>query len=492
MFVGLTLSFSKSLRPILAVKSVFFCMETKMSATKNKNDSTAILAEFASNTEYETLPPNVVALSKRVLLDTIGVMLGATTLEKAVLPVIELVKEGGGKEESTIIGFGGKVPCWNAAFANGALSHALDYSTSDSRGVAPGGVTVPAGLAMAERIPHTSGKQLITAIAVGNEVLMRICAAINRNPMEFGWVSPMLLGVFGAAVTAGKIAGLGPKQMMDAMGIALHQAGGTWEMAEDPASTFRAVRNCFVNKTGVLVALLAQGGLSAARDPLGGKHGLYHQYYQGGYDPSVLTKGLGSEYRFETISFKPYPSCRDTHTSIDAALRLARQHDIVPEQVEEIRLTVGPMGEKLCVPKEQRCLPQTSIEAKFSLPFTVGTAIARRKVTLAEFTPSGITDPEVLSLANRVSYRLGKGSPGVDPGIIDIRLKNGRVLHEEVVNPPGGPQSPLSQEDLIEKFRDCASYALKPLPSSDVDAIIAYIRDLENRRSLSDLIERIS
>ncbi len=301
----------------------------------------------------------------------------------------------------------------------------------------------------------------------------------------------MLLGVFGAAVAAGKIAGLGPRQMMDAMGIALHQAGGTWEMAEDPASTFRAVRNCFVNKTGVLAALMAQGGLSAAKDPLEGKHGLYRQYFLGEYDSSVLTKGLGSEFRFETISFKPYPSCRDTHTSIDAALRLARQHDVVPAHVEEIRLTVGPMGEKLCIPQEQRCRPGTSIEAKFSLPFTVATAIARRKVTLVEFSPSGITDPEVLSLARRVSYRVGKGSSGVDPGIIDIRLKDGRVLHEEVVNPPGGPQSPLSEEDLLEKFRDCAHYSLKPLRSSDVDAIIAFVRDLEHQRDLSGLMNRI-
>jgi 2-methylcitrate dehydratase PrpD len=80
----------------------------------------------------------------------------------------------------------------------------------------------------------------------------------------------------------------------------------------------------------------------------------------------------------------------------------------------------------------------------------------------------------------------------VDPGIVDIRLKNGRVLHEEVVNPPGGPQSPLSQEDLIEKFRDCANYSLKPLRASDVDSIIAYIRDLEHQTNLSELMKWIS
>ncbi|MEI9475276.1 MAG: MmgE/PrpD family protein, partial [Deltaproteobacteria bacterium] len=187
-----------------------------MVSTQSKNDSTAILTEFASDTEYNALPLNVVEISKMILLDTLGVMLAATTLEKAVLSVVSLVKEAGGKPESTLIGFGGKAPCWLAAFANGALSHALDYSSSDDRGVGPGGVIVPSALAMAERMTNTSGKQLITAIAVSNEVLMRIGGAITGNPMDFGWVSPMLLGVFGSAVAAGKVAGLGNKGLADA------------------------------------------------------------------------------------------------------------------------------------------------------------------------------------------------------------------------------------------------------------------------------------
>lgn len=201
---------------------------------------------------------------------------------------------------------------------------------------------------------------------------------------------------------------------------------------------------------------------------------------------------MGTEFLCEAVNFKPYPSCRDTHTFIDAALRLAKKCDIVPEQIEDIQLTVGPMGEKLFNPKELRYRPNSSIEAKYSLPFTVATAIARRKVSLAEFTPSGIADREVLSLGSRVNYRLGKGSQGVDPGIVDIHLKDGRTLHEEVVHPPGGPQSPLSQEDLLEKFRNCAHYSLKPLESSAVEEIITYIRDLEHQTDLSELIKRLS
>ncbi|OGP65032.1 MAG: hypothetical protein A2170_03010 [Deltaproteobacteria bacterium RBG_13_53_10] len=463
-----------------------------MFSTQSKNDSTAILTEFASDTDYDALPLNVVEISKMILLDTLGVMLAATTLEKAVLSVVSLVKEAGGKPESTLIGFGGKAPCWLAAFANGALSHALDYSSSDDRGVGPGGVIVPSALAMAERMTNTSGKQLITAIAVSNEVLMRIGGAITGNPMDFGWVSPMLLGVFGSAVAAGKVAGLGNKGLADAIGIALHQAGGTWEMAEDPTSTFRATRYSFVNKAGVLAALMAEKGISAAKNPLEGKNGLYHQYYQGHYDPSVLVNGLGSEFRCANISFKPYPSCRGTHTSIDAALKLVKRYDIVPEEVEEIRLTVGPLGEKQCIPREQRCQPQTSIEGKFSLPFTVATAIARRKVALIDFSSSKMNDPLVLSLARRVNYQVTQGLPGLDPGIVDVKLKNGRAFHEEAEFPSGSPKSPMSQADLIEKFRDCAAYSVKPLSRSDVDAIIEYIGHLEHQTNLSELIKWVS
>ena len=462
-----------------------------MVATRADGNPTVILTEFASDIDYFSLPEKVVALAKSVLLDTIGVMMAATTLEKGVLPIINLVKASGGKEESSIIGFGQKVPAMMAAFANGALSHALDYSSSDNRGVAPGGVTIPAALAMAEKIPGADGKQVITAIAVGNEVLMRIGSAITDNPMHYGWVSPMLLGGFGAAVTAAKLAGLGARQIMDAIGIALHQAGGTWEMAESHESSFRAIRNSFVNKTGILAAQLAQEGISAAKDPLCGKHGLYHQYYRGEFNASALIEGLGKEYRFENVSFKPYPSCRDSHTSIDAALRLSIAHDIKPEQVDTILLTVGPMGEKLCFPAENKSQPRNSIEAKFSLPFTVATAIVHRRVALIDFTDSGINDPAILDLARRVNYQRKPGSTGLDPGIVDIRLKNGEILHSEVNTPPGSPQSPMSKSELIDKFKDCMTYSLKTLTSSDVDAIIAFIDDLEHQKDLSPLINYI-
>ena len=463
-----------------------------MVATRAGGNPTAILTEFAGEIDYSQLPENVVELSKKVLLDTIGVMLAATTLEKDVLPLINIVKTAGGKAESSILGFGQKVPAMMAAFANGALSHALDYSSSDNRGVAPGGVTIPTALAMAEKIPGTTGKQLITAIAVGNEVLMRIGRAITKNPMHYGWVSPMLLGGFGAAVTAAKLAKLGSKQIMDAIGIALHQAGGTWEMAEGHESSFRAIRNSFVSKTGILAAQLAQEGISAAKDPLCGTHGLYNQYFRGEFNASALIDGLGKVYQFENISFKPYPSCRDTHTSIEAALRLVNAHDITPEQVEKILLTVGPMGEKVCLPKDHKCRPRNSIEAKFSLPFTVATAIVHRRVALIDFTDSGLNDPTVLDLAHRVNYQLNPGSAGLDPGIIDVYLKNGQILHSEVDTPPGSPQSPMSKNDLIEKFKDCMTYSQKTLTGSEVDAIIAMIGELEHQQDLSRLINYIS
>jgi len=456
------------------------------------DDACFILTEFANNLAYSNIPKSIINQSKMILLDTIGVMLGATTLEDSVIPLIKLVKKGGGKKESSIIGFGGKYPCWMAAFANGALSHALDYTTSDDYSVAPGGVTVPSALAMAERNPNTTGKQLIMAITVANEILTRIGGAINKNPMGFGWVSPMLLGVFGSAVAAGYIIGLNKKQLSNAVGIALHQASGTWEMAEDPTSTFRSIRNSFVNKAGVLSALLAQADIAAANCPLEGKNGLFHQYYGGNYNRNFLIDGLGSKYQCGNISFKPYPSCRVTHSFIDATLNIVKMHNLLPEDITKIKIVVGEMGSRLCFPISQRRQPKTSIEAKFSIPFTIAVSIVRRKIRLIDFTTSMISDPQVLKIARLITCKTTGTSAPIDPGIVEIIDKNGRVFRNEVYAPSGSPKNPISKKELIKKFNDCITYSKNHIDKIDAENIIAFIDNLENEQCLSKLFSMIS
>lgn len=455
-------------------------------------DAAVALAEFASDTTYEDLPDSVIETCKLVLLDTLGVMIAASTLEPVTRDVVSIVKEGEGRQESSIIAFGGKVPCWMAAFANGALSHALDYTSNDDRGTSPGGVNVPTTLAMAERTPGIGGKQMITALAVSSEVLMRISRAVTKGPMEFGWLSTMLLGIFGATTAASKILGLNGGQIVDAIGIGLHRAGGTWEMVEGPSATFRAIRYSYVAMDGVLAALLAQKGVSAGSSPLEGKNGLYRQYFQGDYDRTCLVDGLGSKFECASMSYKPYPSCRQTHSFIDATLKLVQQYDIAPEDVSEIRLIADAKQGRLCFPVQERSQPQTSMGAKVSLPFTLALAVAGRKVALLDFTDSRLKDPVVLDLAQRVVSHVRESSARPEPEFVQIRTKGGQTLEAQLGVPYGNPENPISKDDLIRKFEDCAAFSAKPLTKSSVEFVIDYVTRLECQGEVSELVRYIS
>ena len=135
---------------------------------------------------------------------------------------IDLRIEAGGKEESTVLGYGVKLPCWEAAFANGVRGHALDYADGHLEAVFRIGVSViPAALAVAERIGGVSGKEFITAVAVGEEILCRLGVSVARKRKTMGpWHSGILMGNFGATASAAKILGLNTDQTDRAFGIA--------------------------------------------------------------------------------------------------------------------------------------------------------------------------------------------------------------------------------------------------------------------------------
>lgn len=172
-------------------------------------NESAILAEYVANTVYADLPERAVAMTKMSLLDALGVTLAAGGLCAECGAFVEIARESGGKKESTILGFGDRVPAHMAAFANGAMAHALDFEDAhDLALVHPNAATVPAALAIAESIGNVNGKDFITAMAVGCDVVCRLGLALKENPAEYGWYMPPILGSFGAAAATGKLLNL--------------------------------------------------------------------------------------------------------------------------------------------------------------------------------------------------------------------------------------------------------------------------------------------
>lgn len=393
----------------------------------------------------------------------------------------------GGKPTSTIIGFDAKASAMMAAFANGAMAHALDFEdTHDGAPVHPNAATIPAALAIAESIGNVSGKQFLTAIILGSDLVCRLGLAFHTNLLADGWYIPPILGAFGATAAASKLLNLTAAQIVDAFSLTLCQATCSAELTRSPRSVVRAVRDAFAAKAGVVAALLAQQGVAGFDQPIEGQAGLFNLYARGNYDASALTQGLGRTFESANVSFKPYPSCRGTHPYIDAALQILSAHRVDPDAVEEIVVVIKPVNKMLCEPREQKQNPVTATGAKFSIPFVVATTLVHRQVTLDQFSPHALSDSRVLALARRVVYRVDAESPA----FLQIKTR-GEVFSKRIDFARGHPLNPIGQDALIAKFLDCARYSVRRFSDSQLRAIVEVVMNLERVENIAEITARV-
>jgi len=447
------------------------------------------IAEYIADLRYNDLTENVIKTVKKSLLDSIGVMLGAGTLDENCGRFVRLAIAGGGKKESTILGFGAKVPAYMAAFANGSLAHALDFEdTHDRARVHPNAATVPAALAIAESKGNVSGKELITALALGSDIVCRLGLALKKDPIERGWYIPPILGAFGAATAASKLLNLTPQQIVDAFSLTLCQVACSAEHTRSSRSVFRAIRDAFSAKAGVLSALLAHSGVAGFEHPFEGESGLFKIYAGKDYDLNELTRGLGESFECTNISYKPWPSCRGTHPFIEATLKIMKKHDLSLDEINEIRLTVNntPVNRILCEPLSRKQLPKTSIDAKFSIPFTVAIAAVHRDVTLKHFLNDELQNQDVTKVAQKVTYQVSGGMDGVQ-GLVQISTGDKVFTARAPEFAYGNPENPITLESLIEKFKNCARYAVNPPSASDLNELIENIVHLEDIKSMQEV-----
>lgn len=426
------------------------------------------LANFVVDTDYDKLPRDVREHVKLCILDWLGCAL-AGSLEAPARIVASIVRETGGREESTVIGAGFKTCCVNAALANGTSGHAVELDDiHDESIIHPAAPVVPAALAVAERI-KASGRDLIAAIALGYEVEIRIGIAVNPSHYRF-WHTTSTCGTFGAAAASGKILGLDSEKIVNSFGIAGTQAAGLIEVfgtMSKPLGAGRAAAN------GVLAALLAEKGFTSSRAMLDSEKG-FCRATSAEYNPGVIVEGLGRKFHLLNNVFKIHASCGHTHGAIDAVLLLRNRYGIKPEDVDEIVVKTYPIAADV-VGKNYE--PTTPYEAKFSLPFCVAVALIYGKVSLSEFRGEVLSEPEVREVSKKVKVV-------ADPEYANVRLGSAKVTIRtnrgefscRVDVPKGYPRNPLTRAELEGKFLSLASLAM---PSERADEVLKMVVNLE-------------
>lgn len=426
------------------------------------------LAEFAVAQDRDRLPDEVAASVRRRILDTVGLVARAATLDTS-RAAIDWVRSVGGAPQATATGLVTRVPAPQAAFVNGSLAHSLDFDDTHLPSVLhPSASVIPAALA-AGQLVEADGREVTAAIAVGLEICVRLGmagydeASGNSLFFEHGQHATSICGTLASAAAAARLHGLDAAGIASAVGVAASMAGGILE-ANRTGGTVKRIHCGWAAKAGVSAAALATRGFTGPPTVLEGRFGFFEAFLHGKFHPEALTDGLGDDWAVPDIFFKPYPANHFTHAAIDAATRL-RDAGLHADDIETLHLevptaTVRTIGEPLSAKQK----PETGYQAQFSGPYTVAAALlggGGLGLSLEDFTDELASEERRRALMAKVTVssnpRLDRIFPHQFPAILRAETADGSVYVEEVLVNRGGPEDPLSDEELSTKFRDNAS-----------------------------------
>lgn len=469
----------------------------KRCAKGKEMDLSERIAKLVAGVSYEDLPEETVLSSKMAILDTLGVMIAGSGAGEGVEKVVTLLSGLGGKAECSVVGFDEKNNPVLTAMANGALAHSIDYDDAhDDAFVHPSASVVPAALTIGEYV-NASGKDLIKAVALGNDVMCRLGFAVSNPKKNDGllWMLPVLLGTFSATVAASSLLGLTKDQVENALGIAYSRAGGSKELVIEPGA-LRGLYAMYPNMTGVLSSLLAKSGVPGLKETFQGEAGFFNMYYAGVFDESAFDD-MGARFEGDGVSIKPWPCCRFTNSHVDAALRIAREEDVDAADIAKITLYYAEENAKRCLdPLDMRRNPKTIPEAKLSLPFTVAQALAYRKVEIGDFSKEALEDPVLNRLCSVTFVEYDESlkssfSKTMLPGRVRVEMAGGAVYDKRVDVVYGHPKNRMQWGDLADKFRDCASFGRKKLDADQVNEIIGAIERLDEVDDVSPIMDMV-
>ncbi len=439
-------------------------------------------ARFVRGLGLDQVPVPVVAKATSLALDTLGSCLASSREEfgRAVLAAAERL---GGPQESTLIGTKARTGAASAVLANATLAHGLDFDdTREDAIVHTGCVAVTTSLAVGEAL-GASGRAVIEAMIVGVEVMCRVGLAVPGRFHARHYHPTSLTGGFAATAVAGKLYGLTEDQIVHAFGICGSQAGGIIEYLADGSGTKR-LHPGWAAHAGVAATLLARSGFTGPETVFEGTHGFYQAFAGGFEEPRLetLLGSLGRTWELAELTLKPYP-CGS----------IAQPYmGIKPEQIASIRCRTaeGPIP-RLWEPLASKHNPANGYASKFSLPYLLAAILVKGRVTLAEFTDEAVRDQAVLAMAGKVGYEVDASIdyPRQFIGHVAIRLHDGRLLEQRQDHPRGGPDFPMTRDEVEAKFRGNAALAVSHEQAS---RIIQIVGDLAAQQHVTALMDSLT
>lgn len=432
------------------------------------------IAEYAVNLKYKDLPENVVHEVKRYLYDSIGCAYGAYHT-KDVSIIRNIYKKMKGAKESTVIGFGDKLPAVNTTLINSLMIRALDFNDIywKEDPSHPSDI-IPAALSVGELV-GASMKDVITAIVLAYEFEQRLCEFAVPGIRERRWHHATLTQ-FVSPIVAGYLLGLSVDQMVNAIGIS---GSHNHTIGCPTAGKLTMMKNTvdpMAVQAGVFAALMAKEGYSGTEAVFEGKEGFMDCFLgwnvkdqkvepvqmkgreglgEWKWDLDKLVGNLGQSYKILECSMKAFPTEALTHTHISATLKVVTGNNISYDQIESVTVTtIARACDILFDPHKYR--PESRETADHSLPYCIAAALVDHKITTTSFSEEKLKDPRIWEVIDKIkgeaSEEFEKMFPAKQPSKVVICTKDGRVFSEYLEYPKGDPREPMTIEDLENKF----------------------------------------
>ena len=411
---------------------------------------TRTLASYIVNGRYDDIPADVKHEAARSLVNFMAVALGGS-VDPAVDIAIRAMTPFAGKPTAAILGRPERLDPLHASLMNGISSHVDDFDdTTPQNYIHPTSPVASAMFAYASA-NRVTGRDFINAFVLGFEAESRVGNAVYPSHYDIGWHITGTAGIFGAAAAIGRLRGLSEQQMVWALGLAGTQAAGLREMFGSMGKAFHPGRAA---QNGYASAILAENGFTAGERGIEGPRG-FAAVQSAKYDLSKVTVGLGIDFNLRRNTYKPYPCGIVNHPTIEACIELHRAHTLKASDIAAVRLRVAPLVLDLC---NQQNITR-GLQGKFSVYHGAAIGLVRGRAGLDEYTDAAVNDPAVKQVLERATAT-GDASLTEDQAHVEVELTDGRRLTCSIEQSLGNIHRPLSDEQLSEKFRMCASRAL--------------------------------
>ena len=443
------------------------------------------LIDHITKVRYEDLPPEAVDCCKLLIMDALGVTFPGSQAPGCP-EVAGLAHAWRSESGASILIHGDRTLPPFAALVNSTMMHALDFDdTLDASALHTFVNVLPAAMAAAETVGSVNGKRFMTALILGVDVICRLSMGISR---PLSWIRTATCGSFGAAATVGKILGFNHEQMTNALGVAYSQTAGNAQGLLE-GRLVKRMQPGFAAQAGLTSAFLAERGITGSHEFLEGTYGFYNLYEQGEFDRGPIVENLGSHYTITDLSIKPYPSCRMTHASIDAALELRGVIGGVVENIDQIEVKASKMVTEM-VGKPFVIGTNPQVDAQFSIAYTVACAMARGDVFIGDFEAEAINDTQVKKLADRVTVSVNPDLLAKDilQTELIITMKDGRTHRKRINVPLGNPANAMDAEQCREKFKKCVAYSGLDFDKPKIEELLSMIDSLEDIQDINRMI----